>query len=58
MLRFEEESLSDQVEVVNPGFDYVEPELVTLFVTNFGGHSPSYVYRLLAEYYNAEDYEL
>lgn len=58
VLRFEEEILSDNVEVVNPGFDYVEPELVTLFVTNFGGHSPSYIYRLLAEYYNAEDYEL
>ena len=40
------------VEVSNPCFDYVPPHLVSLFVTDTGGYTPSYVYRLLAEYYS------
>lgn len=51
------EILSD-VEVVNPAFDYVPPDLVTLFVSNIGGNSPSYVYRLLSELYHPEDYDI
>ncbi|XP_055585676.1 translation initiation factor eIF-2B subunit beta [Uranotaenia lowii] len=42
----------------NPVFDYVPPELVTLFITNTGGNAPSYVYRLLSELYHPEDNEL
>jgi len=53
-----EEDLGPQMDVLNPGFDYVPPEFVDLFITNLGGHNPSYIYRLLAEYYNAQDYEL
>ena len=39
-------------------FDYVPPELISLFVTDTGGYTPSYVYRLLAEYFSREDYTL
>ncbi|XP_058830546.1 translation initiation factor eIF-2B subunit beta [Topomyia yanbarensis] len=42
----------------NPVFDYVPPELVTLFITNTGGNAPSYVYRLLSELYHPDDNEL
>uniref|UniRef100_U5ES47 Translation initiation factor eIF2B subunit beta n=1 Tax=Corethrella appendiculata TaxID=1370023 RepID=U5ES47_9DIPT len=42
----------------SPIFDYVPPELVTLFISNVGGNAPSYVYRLLSELYYSEDYEL
>jgi translation initiation factor eIF-2B subunit beta len=28
---------------------------VSLFITNAGGHNPSYIYRLLAEYYSMAD---
>lgn len=58
VLPFEDMENVNNVQVLNPGFDYVPPDLITLFITNFGGHSPSYIYRLLSEYYNAEDYEL
>jgi len=59
VLKFEEEGFHvDNVNVMNPGYDYIEPNLVKLFITNFGGHNPSYIYRLLAEYYDPEDYEL
>ncbi|PNT67277.1 hypothetical protein BRADI_3g23230v3 [Brachypodium distachyon] len=43
------------LNVVNPTFDYVPPKLVSLFVTDTGGHSPSYMYRLISEYYSADD---
>ncbi|BDA45541.1 probable translation initiation factor eIF-2B subunit beta [Coccomyxa sp. Obi] len=46
------------VHAPNPVFDYVPPELISLFVTDTGGYTPSYVYRLLAEYYSREDYTL
>jgi translation initiation factor eIF-2B subunit beta len=43
-------------EVVNPVFDYVPPELITIFISNIGGNAPSYVYRLLSELYHRKDY--
>jgi len=46
----------DTVGVLNPRFDYVPPELVSLFITDHGCHTPSFIYRLLEEYYDAEDY--
>ena len=57
---------ANAVDVINPGMDYVPPELVSLFITNFcvvpsmpaGGHQPSYMYRLLSEYYSSADYDL
>mmetsp|Transcript_21863 Transcript_21863/g.38670 ORF Transcript_21863/g.38670 Transcript_21863/m.38670 type:complete len:391 (-) Transcript_21863:1152-2324(-) len=49
--------LSDNVKVITAGTDFVPPDLISLFVTNTGGHQPSYVYRLLSDYYdiNAEE---
>ena len=46
----------ENCEVVNPSFDYVSPDLIDIYVTNNGSHQPSYMYRLLAEYYNREDH--
>jgi len=58
ILKFEEADTLENVRVQNPAYDYVPAELISLYITNFGGHSPSYVYRLLAEYYNPSDYTL
>lgn len=46
---------SPLLHVVNPAFDYVPPELVSLFITDIGGHGPSYMYRLIADYYSTDD---
>eukprot|EP00798_Chlamydomonas_sp_ICE-L_P015682 gene15682-21788_t len=46
------------VHAPNPAFDYIPPHLVSLFITDTGGYTPSYVYRLLTEYYSREDYLL
>ncbi|XP_024961941.1 translation initiation factor eIF-2B subunit beta-like [Cynara cardunculus var. scolymus] len=43
------------LHVANPAFDYVPPKLVSLFITDNGGHNPSYMYRLIADYYSADD---
>ncbi|XP_047309131.1 translation initiation factor eIF-2B subunit beta [Impatiens glandulifera] len=52
---FGTDSRSPLLHVVNPAFDYVPPKLVSLFITDTGGHNPSYIYRLIADYYSAED---
>lgn len=46
------------LRTVNPTFDYVPPDLVNLLITDIGGHTPSYVYRIVAEYYSPEDFVL
>lgn len=55
IMKFEEADKLEHVHVQNPAYDYVPAELVSLYITNFGGHNPSYIYRLLAEYYHPED---
>ena len=45
------------VEYINPVHDYIPPQLINLYVTNIGGFQPSYIYRLLAEYYHSDDWE-
>lgn len=46
------------VQIYSPTFDFVPPELVTLFISNIGGVAPSYIYRLLSELYHADDQDL
>ncbi|TCD66190.1 GCD complex subunit gcd7 [Steccherinum ochraceum] len=58
VLGFEEGSLVDKVDVLNPYYDYVGPELVDVFITNDGDHPPSSVYRLIKESYDDDDHEL
>lgn len=58
VLPYSDGDLTHQVHVVNPHFDYVPPPYVSLFITTTGGHPPSYVYRLLRELYDLEDYTL
>ncbi|QSZ31662.1 hypothetical protein DSL72_001229 [Monilinia vaccinii-corymbosi] len=52
---FENGEFVDKVEVDNPLFDYVSPDLVDLYITNLGAHAPSYLYRIVAEHYKSED---
>ena len=47
----------DAVELVNPLRDYIEPKLVTLYITNVGSFPPSFIYRLLAENYHSDDWK-
>ena len=47
----------DTVELVNPLRDYIEPKLITLYITNVGSYPPSFMYRLLAENYHIDDWK-
>lgn len=58
VLPFAEGGVLSDVQVQNPVFDYVPPDLVTLFIFNTGGNAPSYVYRLLSEFYHPDDHDL
>jgi len=58
VLPFEEGDLVDKVDVLNPYYDYVRPELIDAFITNDGDHPPSSIYRLLKETYDDEDNDL
>ncbi|KAJ4722767.1 Translation initiation factor eIF-2B subunit beta [Melia azedarach] len=49
---------SPLLHVVDPAFDYVPPELLSLFVTDIGGYSPSYINRLIADYYSSDNLTL
>ena len=46
------------VDVVNPVYDWVDADLIDLYITNLGGHAPSYLYRIVADHYRAEDVDL
>lgn len=48
----------EKVSVHCPVFDYVPPELITLFISNIGGNAPSYIYRLMSELYHPDDHVL
>lgn len=59
VIDFEEmgNDLMADVELINPVHDYIKPEHVSLYVTNVGSFQPSYIYRLLAEYYHTDDWK-
>lgn len=46
-----------RVKVPSPLYEYVPAELVTLYISE-QAHNPSFLHRLLSEYYHPEDYEL
>ena len=48
---------AQDVEYINPVHDYIRPDLISLYVTNAGSFQPSFIYRLLAEYYHSDDWE-
>ncbi|CAG7846243.1 Probable translation initiation factor eIF-2B subunit beta AltName: Full=eIF-2B GDP-GTP exchange factor subunit beta [Serendipita indica DSM 11827] len=58
ILGFQEGKLMDQVDVLNPAYDYVPPELINVFITNDGDIPPASMNRLVKETYDNEDYQL
>ncbi|KAJ3275484.1 Translation initiation factor eIF-2B subunit beta [Terramyces sp. JEL0728] len=46
--------ITHSVDLPNQYFDYVEPDLVSLIITNIGPHPPSEIQRLVSESYQLE----
>lgn len=55
---YQEGEFMEKVDVVNPVFDWVDADFVDLYVTNLGGCAPSFLYRVVADHYDAEDVDL
>jgi len=58
LLDYEDAELMSRVDVIAPIFDYVPPDLVSMVVTNNGAQSVTYVYRLVKDFYHADDVDL
>ncbi|CAN0568751.1 unnamed protein product, partial [Ectocarpus sp. 12 AP-2014] len=44
VMSFKDKDSMKNVEVLNPAYDYIPPNLVDLYITNMGGLQPSYIY--------------
>ncbi|CAL8582576.1 GCD complex subunit gcd7 [Xanthoria parietina] len=55
---YDQGSLLEKIDIKNPLFDHVPADIVDLYITNLGGHAPSYLYRIIADHYRNEDIHL
>jgi translation initiation factor eIF-2B subunit beta len=55
ILPLEESDNKHLIQAIVPAYDYVPPELVSLYITNHGGQTPKYIYRIFSEFYSQED---
>ena len=46
------------IQFNNPAFDYVPPDLITIYATNYGIINPNCLYRSFSDMYDKEDYEI
>merc|ERR1719466_674698 len=44
-----------ELQCLNPLYDRIPPSLVTLYISNISGYSPSYVYRQMGDLYHHQD---
>lgn len=58
VIDFSNDELIDKLEVINPLYDYISPELVDIVICSDGGASPNFVYRLILDNYSEHDREL
>lgn len=54
VIKYQESNLVEKAEVANPLFDYVPPENIDIFITNVGGISPNFIYRIVLDNYKPE----
>nr|POE52142.1 putative translation initiation factor eif-2b subunit beta [Quercus suber] len=55
---FHDGDFMDNVDIVNPLYDWVSADMVDLYITNLGGCAPSFLYRIVADHYRSEDVDL
>ncbi|ANB13958.1 translation initiation factor eIF2B subunit beta [Sugiyamaella lignohabitans] len=58
VIGFNDTGLMDKIGVMNPVYDYVAPEHIDIYVTNIGGFSPSFTYRIILDHYSNQDVSL
>ncbi|KAF1988065.1 nagb/rpia/CoA transferase-like protein [Aulographum hederae CBS 113979] len=55
---YDEGELVEKVDVENPEMDFVEKDMVGLYISNLGGCAPSFLYRIVSDHYRDEDVNL
>lgn len=59
VLNYSDFKLLENVDLItNPLNDYIPPENIDIFITNIGGFSPSFIYRIVLDNYKPEDNSL
>lgn len=58
VLSYGDRELIGKCEISNPLYDYVEPDNIDIYITNIGGFSPNFIYRIVLDNYNQEDVDL
>ncbi|GMM51322.1 translation initiation factor eIF2B subunit beta [Starmerella bacillaris] len=58
VIDFSDAELMDKLEVINPLYDYISPELIDIVISSDGGASPNFVYRLILDNYSEHDQHL
>lgn len=58
VLPYEDSDVVGKCEVTNPLYDYVVPEHIDIYITNIGGFSPNFIYRIIFDNYSNEDVDL
>ncbi|ODV79774.1 nagb/rpia/CoA transferase-like protein [Suhomyces tanzawaensis NRRL Y-17324] len=59
VLNYDDFDLIENVDVItNPLDDYIPPEHIDIYITNIGGFSPSFIYRIVLDNYKTEDNKL
>jgi translation initiation factor eIF-2B subunit beta len=57
VMGYADAALNKHVATCHPLFDYVPPNLVSLFVLNVGSHPPSYIYQMVRDFYHEDEHE-
>jgi translation initiation factor eIF-2B subunit beta len=55
IMNFEDGDCPENLEAIVPAFDYVPPEYISLYITNQGGFTPTYIYRQFSDNYSKEE---
>lgn len=58
VLPYDDSDLVGKCEVTNPLYDYVIPEHIDIYITNIGGFSPNFIYRIVLDNYSTDDVDL
>lgn len=52
----DQQQLREKVEIVVPLYDVVPSSMVQMIISEYGAHSPDYIFRVFAEHYRENDY--
>ncbi|KAL8738989.1 MAG: hypothetical protein Q9181_000271 [Wetmoreana brouardii] len=58
VIPFAQGGIIEKLDLGSPIYDYVPANIVDLYITNIGGHAPSFLYRIAADHYQIEDVNL